>query len=226
MGDSRSCRISRRKQFTIFATPSELRFPPALVETIVGVNGVTYYFCPSRRRPVTQEQRYLMDYASSVPTNRNLDRTDQSPVFDYGEYWCHIDPHNHNLNSTAKCTAFGIIARTPRFGHATRPQHVTDGLSNTMMYGEKWLHAQRYETGDWHDDRGWTDGYDPDIVRSTALPPRQDDDIDNNNDPYAMGGRIRAASMRALVTERSTSSLGMSTQRSTTAGEIAKITFR
>jgi prepilin-type processing-associated H-X9-DG protein len=57
-----------------------------------------------------------------------------------------------------------------------------------MMYGEKWLRATVYETGEWYDDRGWTDGYDPDIVRSTSLPPRPDDEIDSDNDPYAMGG--------------------------------------
>jgi hypothetical protein len=66
-----------------------------------------------------------------------------------------------------------------------------------MMYGEKWIRTGVYETGEWYDDRGWTDGYDPDIVRSTALPPRPDDAIDNTGDadkdpnqadPYAMGG--------------------------------------
>jgi hypothetical protein len=57
-----------------------------------------------------------------------------------------------------------------------------------MMYGEKWISTEVYGTGQWYDDRGWTDGYDPDIVRSTALPARADDPIENNEDAYAMGG--------------------------------------
>ena len=177
--------------------PNATTFPAPFVENVVARKNVSFYFCPSRRSPVTQERRYLMDYASSVPTHLNLAST-TPPVFDWTEYWCgidangkpdgSIDPHGRNLNSKWQCTALGIIARAPRYGTATKPSQVTDGLSSTMMYGEKWLRTGEYQTGEWYDDRGWTDGYDPDIVRSTALPPRPDDPVDNDNDPYAMGG--------------------------------------
>lgn len=165
--------------------PDAGEFRPIDVEQIVGANGVTYYFCPSRRPASRQDIRYLMDYANSVPTALN---PQQVPEFNYDEYWCGLGPHESNEDGTAQCTAFGIINRTPRFGKATRPEQVTDGLSNTMMYGEKWLNENNYATGDWHDDRGWTDGYDPDITRSTSLPPRPDDTQENNNDAFAMGG--------------------------------------
>jgi type II secretory pathway pseudopilin PulG len=167
--------------------PTLTTFSDPYVQRYIAVKYVSYYFCPSRRAPATQGRRYLMDYASSVPTHLKLDKT-TAPEFDYGEYWCGIDPHNRNIDGAATCTALGIIARAPRFGTATKPSQVTDGLSSTMMYGEKWIRTATYELGDWYDDRGWTDGYDPDIVRSTALPPRPDDDIDDNNDPFAMGG--------------------------------------
>jgi prepilin-type N-terminal cleavage/methylation domain-containing protein len=168
------------------------------VERLIASKPIWYYFCPSRRSPVTQEARYLMDYASSVPTDLNLAAT-TPPVFNYDEFWCGIDPdtlkpqsydpHGRNLiQPYKKCNALGIIARAPRYGQATRPQQVVDGLSNTMMYGEKWIRSTAYDTGEWYDDRGWTDGYDPDVVRSTALPPRPDDPIDDGNDPFAMGG--------------------------------------
>jgi prepilin-type N-terminal cleavage/methylation domain-containing protein len=161
-----------------------------LVELLVGSQGVPFYFCPSRRSPSTQEVkqgifRYLMDYASTVPTNRNLD---QIPEFDWGEFWCGAEPTSKNKDSTFICTALGIIARSPRYGKATRPDQVTDGLSQTMMYGEKWLNPSQYQTGSWHDDRGWTDGYDPDITRSTAQPPRPDDLVEDENEGFAMGG--------------------------------------
>ena len=181
-----------------FRNPVSETFPALLVERIIGANGISFYFCPSRRQPSTQQQRYLMDYAHSVPTNLNLDQIDEPPVFNYSEFWCYSDPHNQNLSSSAKCKAFGIISRTPRYGKATRPQQVTDGLSKTMMYGEKWLRSDQYQTGSWHDDRGWTDGYDPDIIRSTALPPRQDDLIENNDDAFAMGGAASGRIQRLL----------------------------
>ncbi len=176
--------LEQQSLHDIRKTTSSGRFVARYVEKYVGTNGVGFYFCPSRRSPTTQGLRYLMDYASSVPTNLLLD---QEPTFNYGEYWCGIDPHNRNRRGRAVCTALGIIARTPRYGKATRIEQVTDGLSQTMMYGEKWLNNTQYLTGSWHDDRGWTDGYDPDIVRSTAMPPRSDDPVENNNDGLAMG---------------------------------------
>jgi prepilin-type N-terminal cleavage/methylation domain-containing protein/prepilin-type processing-associated H-X9-DG protein len=46
-------------------------------------------------------------------------------------------------------------------------QHITDGSSNTMVIGEKRLDPRFYEIGEWHDDVGWTGGWDPDSLRST-----------------------------------------------------------
>jgi prepilin-type N-terminal cleavage/methylation domain-containing protein len=170
--------------------------PDLFVQRFIASNLIPFYFCPSRRNPTTQTSRYLMDYASVVPTHLNLD-SPNPPVFHYEEYWCYTDPHNKNKPPAnpppgwqpVKCTsALGIIARTPNFGSATRVKEVTDGLSTTMMYGEKWIRTTAYDTGEWYDDRGWTDGYDPDVVRSTALPPRPDDEIDADNDPFALGG--------------------------------------
>jgi prepilin-type N-terminal cleavage/methylation domain-containing protein/prepilin-type processing-associated H-X9-DG protein len=168
--------------------PNAKVFTAALVEQVVGTKLVSYYFCPSRRQPSKQGPRYLMDYASATPTHLNLTDTTKAPRFNYNEYWCGIDPHNRNTNGKAQCTALGIVTRTPRYSSATRVEQVTDGLSNTMMYGEKWIESDNYETGSWYDDRGWTDGWDPDVVRSTALPGRPDDQVENNDDAFAMGG--------------------------------------
>ena len=68
-----------------------------------------------------------------------------------------------------------------------------------MMYGEKWLETDKYDTGEWHDDRGWTDGYDPDVVRSTALLGRPDDTVENNDDAFAFGGVSFGVPIRALL---------------------------
>lgn len=59
-------------------------------------------------------------------------------------------------------------------GEAGKIKNITDGLSNTMVVGEKRVYIDRYELGDWHDDIGWTDGWDPDIIRYTGYQPGPD----------------------------------------------------
>jgi prepilin-type processing-associated H-X9-DG protein len=39
-----------------------------------------------------------------------------------------------------------------------------------LLIGEKRLKPSQYGSGDWHDDRGWTDGWDPDTMRCTSAP--------------------------------------------------------
>ncbi len=48
--------------------------------------------------------------------------------------------------------------------------HITDGTSCTVVIGEKFLRSTNYFSGDWFDDCGWVDGWDPDTVKSTAFP--------------------------------------------------------
>lgn len=49
-------------------------------------------------------------------------------------------------------------------------QQITDGSSNTLWVSEKRLRPSNYETGQGWDDRGWSDGWDYDTVRSTMFP--------------------------------------------------------
>lgn len=51
---------------------------------------------------------------------------------------------------------------------------ISDGTSNTMMVSEKFVRPDFYEGGSSSDDRGWSDGWDPDTMRSTCWPPLQD----------------------------------------------------
>jgi prepilin-type processing-associated H-X9-DG protein len=58
---------------------------------------------------------------------------------------------------------------------------VTDGTSKTLMISEKYVRSDNYEgsneaVGHESDDRGWTDGWDGDIMRSTCYVPIQDSD--------------------------------------------------
>jgi prepilin-type N-terminal cleavage/methylation domain-containing protein/prepilin-type processing-associated H-X9-DG protein len=53
---------------------------------------------------------------------------------------------------------------------------ISDGTSHTFLVGEKYLRPDWYEGGSKSDDKGWTDGWDPDTMRSTCFPPFQDSD--------------------------------------------------
>jgi prepilin-type N-terminal cleavage/methylation domain-containing protein/prepilin-type processing-associated H-X9-DG protein len=79
----------------------------------------------------------------------------------------------------------------PKYSHAgfgvkMSEKKITDGTSKTMMITEKWVHYQLYagESGVLADDRGWSDGWDFDSLRSTMTTPISDNtDPQPSNDP-------------------------------------------
>lgn len=131
------------------------------------------YFCPSRRTIAYDEGRVLMDYASATPD----DELNNPENMWYGSTW------EVAYGKTYK----GVIVRTNWDVHTssgrqqaadssnpTRLIDITDGTAHTLVIGEKRLNPEEYNGGDWCDDRGWTDGWDPDTVRSTSVPPGPD----------------------------------------------------
>jgi hypothetical protein len=72
-------------------------------------------------------------------------------------------------------------------------EHIEDGSSSTMVIGEKRLQPGLVLISDWHDDRGWSDGWDPDTLRLTQCQPAPDADLaggtlGNRALPYSFGG--------------------------------------
>jgi len=53
---------------------------------------------------------------------------------------------------------------------------ITDGTSQTFVIGEKYVRPDLYGGGSWSDDKGWSDGWDLDVMRSTCFQPYQDSD--------------------------------------------------
>lgn len=47
---------------------------------------------------------------------------------------------------------------------------ISDGSSKTLWLGEKRHNPEFYDTGAGYDDRGWCDGWDHDLIRSTMYP--------------------------------------------------------
>lgn len=78
-----------------------------------------------------------------------------------------------------------------------KPANITDGLSNTLVLSEKLVRSDMAENNttpsgqvSWSDDRGWTDGWDPDTIRFTGFPPLSDSDgfcFDSRTSRYCSG---------------------------------------
>lgn len=163
---------------------------------------VTLYFCPSRDRiGIAQDIQnsnlgvVLSDYASATPCGyanhlRTLAYEPWRPVTSTV-----VRTMIFGCSSGANCILQvpdnevydGVIVRTPwnvdegRFAEnvpmPVKMSQIPDGTSNTMVLGEKFLRPDLYDgnNGDtWSDDRGWTDGWDPDTVRSTCFEPLAD----------------------------------------------------
>ena len=64
----------------------------------------------------------------------------------------------------------------------TKMAQISDGTSNTLVVGEKYILATTYDGGDASDDRGWLDGWDPDTMRSTCAEPLNDAQISEIRD--------------------------------------------
>jgi prepilin-type N-terminal cleavage/methylation domain-containing protein len=138
----------------------------------IRIQPVDYYFCPTRRAATTssaQAGRALMDYASATPA----DSPGSWDQFWYGETWS--IPQNAPYR--------GLIVRSG-FRRKSNAASATDGLSNVLAISEKWLNRNNYSVGDWHDDCGWGDGWDPDIVRYTGFRPIKD----ATSSPYGWEG--------------------------------------
>jgi prepilin-type N-terminal cleavage/methylation domain-containing protein len=139
---------------------------------------VTTYFCPSRRAPSRQATRFLMDYASATPAPEGTwNNTDSFWQPQSSGTWA-VPPNRTwrgmivrtDWQQGSPCQTGASVGSTAPIG----PGEVKDGLSNTLLISEKRLNALNYKSGDWHDDRGWTDGWDPDIIRSTGYRPQPD----------------------------------------------------
>ncbi|QDU54977.1 DUF1559 domain-containing protein [Aeoliella mucimassa] len=167
----------------------ELGSTSQISQTPVGL-----FNCPTRRG-VTRHpssQRYLSDYAAATPGDYPLVDGAVGSFCHQGEFWGSQSCGDYScIWDVEKGWEFqGVIVRTswtvPSEGGArgasarpsynpgntrpTRPAKITDGLSHTLVIAEKRLLSDEYLGGAWHDDRGWSDGWDPDNIRSTMFP--------------------------------------------------------
>lgn len=133
---------------------------------------ISTYFCPSRRKPVRNWDygNGLNDYAGVTPYNGTLTA---SSSIDNQDFWGG-DPGKWTWSNPLTFEYKGIIVRSGDGGRICDFGRILDGSSNTSMIGEKFAIPAKYDHGDWCDDRGWTDGWDPDVMRFTAYVPIPD----------------------------------------------------
>jgi prepilin-type N-terminal cleavage/methylation domain-containing protein/prepilin-type processing-associated H-X9-DG protein len=107
------------------------------------------FFCPTRRVPTTVD--LPDDYTPSIANEGMVTRA----LCDYAAA---------NLNDQ------GVVRRF----YPVRIADVTDGLSTTLLVGEKRLNLNDLNKGAPDDNEGYTCGYDHDTVRNTDFPPEPD----------------------------------------------------
>jgi prepilin-type N-terminal cleavage/methylation domain-containing protein/prepilin-type processing-associated H-X9-DG protein len=124
------------------------------------------YFCPSRRAPVVRPlpNGGLMDYAGNAGAGGNSGSGPPAPPGTPA--W--LPP----LATGGRDGIYGVIVCTAcdnKPSPVTIP-NITDGTTNTILYGEKSLCVDYYGGGDGNDNQGWWRGIDSDIVGGVYTP--------------------------------------------------------
>jgi prepilin-type N-terminal cleavage/methylation domain-containing protein len=167
----------------------------------------TFYFCPSRRRVSRQDVRVLMDYAGAVPGNKTSPGQELEPTFWAGHFATSEGGADYRWVIQPNLVFRGVITRISWWykdnAFKGSPSSVAvgdihDGTSQTMMLGEKCLRPDSYRVGYWCDDRGWTDGWDPDTLRSTTYRPKLDNDTE---DPCYRFGSAHTSGFNAVFAD-------------------------
>ena len=154
---------------------------------------IPIYNCPSRRGPTivrynSNLDHAMMDYAAAVPGHA-VQSADAAMW--QGDTW----------TPPANAIYYGVIVRAKTKSGTVTPQRIEDGLSNTLVIGEKRLVSSAYANGDWMDDRGWSDGWDPDVMRVSVVVPKPD--ALTGVTGFEFGSAHRECSISVLLTARS-----------------------
>jgi prepilin-type N-terminal cleavage/methylation domain-containing protein len=116
------------------------------------IPAVALYNGPSRRGITFHATTLqpLIDYCAVTPA----DAPGSWDQYTYGSSW--LVPTDVAYK--------GAIIRRGTLGGRVPLSNIPDGTSNTLLFTEKRLQPSNYNTGDWHDNVGWLDGWNPPAV--------------------------------------------------------------
>lgn len=144
-------------------------------DAVIRRTGVEAYACPSRRNLQNIGGRAYNDYAGNGGV-RNGRVTNGGGLAGWG------DGKN------------GAVITRGHLGGTTfqkvKMRDITDGTSNTIAVGEKWMGQSEYYISTCSDNEGHTSGWDWDVIRWGDNPPRPD--VLNNNGCKAEFGSAHA----------------------------------
>ncbi len=136
---------------------------------------VPMFYCPSRRKPVTIPEAWDQPHVNAGTPSRGLGMADYAAnggTYDamgigganancisanlYPNCW-----DNSATNNQLQARIDGVISVRSE----VRPSDITDGLSNTLLAGEKYLNPDYYTTGSCSDNNSAFCGHDWDVTR-------------------------------------------------------------
>ncbi len=146
---------------------------------------VTMYYCPTRRRPESFASNFKPHNGAGISMVARSDYAANGGSNSYGG--SNAGPSSGALTQSddvinSQCNQIAIKQTSPIFARSQlKPSSVLDGLSKTYVLGERHIRVDYYATSSpSDDDQAWGIGYDQDVMRVTAQPPRQDLDATTN----------------------------------------------
>lgn len=133
---------------------------------------ISLYACPSRRSPmILSRGRASMDYAGNGGTDNGRTLFDGRSVTPCEAPWCIAwgRPGNGRDASVTR-RPNGMADR----GGSVRVSNITDGLSRTLLLGDKCLGVGLLGQDQTDDDAGWVEGWDWENIRWSHFQPTQD----------------------------------------------------
>jgi prepilin-type N-terminal cleavage/methylation domain-containing protein len=139
-------------------TPLYSMQPTAANGAAVKSTIVPIYHCPSRRPPTLFGNLYLLtDYVGAAGLTWEADQTNVVQLYNgvvIPREICFATP----------CTQLPVISFAS----------ITDGTSNTVMVGEKYVSTDKYGGGQWGDNQSWANGSTWISARHSKRYPAQD----------------------------------------------------
>ncbi len=152
-----------------------------------------------------------------LPVNCNCPSRRVNPAYKYGNLPIALGDYagnggDTNEGDTKGLGAFLYPASTPTGPFpGAKPSDFKDGMSNTVLAGEKYVPTTWYEGGSWGDNLGWYLGWGWDSIRFGAKQPMQDvEGIAEDN--YDFFGSPHAAGFNAVLCDGSVHSLSYTIQ--------------